>query len=73
MQRYQTNCQTTTDGRIFNFWDTVNVKKCHYYNYIEHLNKVLPKINKKGGDATGYRIAVCSHFNSLKFKDMNKV
>ena len=43
--------QQLVDG-ISTFWDTVDVRKCH--RYIGHLNKVLPKIIEKSGDATGY-------------------
>ena len=46
-----TTKQQLVDG-ISTFWNTVDVRKC--CQYIGHLNKVLPKIIEKSGDATGY-------------------
>ena len=46
-----TTKQQLVDG-ISTIWNTVDVRKCCWY--IGHLNKVLPKIIEKGGDATGY-------------------
>ena len=37
---------------IFLLWNTVNVSKCT--RYIRHLCKVIPKVIKVEGDATGY-------------------
>ena len=37
---------------IKRFWDTVDTHKC--CRYINHLNKVLPKVIELHGDATGY-------------------
>jgi len=44
-----TTKQQMVDG-ISTFWDKVDVRKCCHY--IGHLNKILPKIIEKGGDAT---------------------
>ena len=46
-----TNKQQLVDG-ISTSWNIVDGRKCR--RYIRHLNKVLPKIIGKGGDATGY-------------------
>ena len=45
------NKQELIDG-ILTFWSTVNEYKC--CKYIRHLQKVIPKVIEKGGDATGY-------------------
>ena len=45
------NKQELIDG-ILTFWSTVNEHKC--CKYIRHLQKVIPKVIEKGGDATGY-------------------
>ena len=45
------NKQELIDG-ILTFWSTVNEHKCS--KYISHLQKVIPKVTEKGGDATGY-------------------
>ena len=37
---------------ILKFWDTVTVAKCT--KYINHLNKVIPKVIELQGSATGY-------------------
>ena len=37
---------------ITQFWNTVRVAKCE--KYIGHLNKVIPAVIEKEGDATGY-------------------
>ena len=37
---------------ITRFWTTVDIHKCR--RYIHHLDKVLPKVIEKSGDATGY-------------------
>ena len=37
---------------ILSFWSTVDEHKC--CKYIRHLQKVIPKVIEKGGDATGY-------------------
>ena len=37
---------------INQFWTTVTVRKC--FRYIGHLQKVLPRVIEKNGDATGY-------------------
>lgn len=37
---------------IIQFWDTVSIAKCR--KYINHLNKVIPKVIDVGGEATGY-------------------
>ena len=34
------------------FWRTVTVEKCR--RYIQHLNKVIPKIIEVEGEATGF-------------------
>ena len=46
---------TTKDelvGGIKAFWETVTVSKCR--KYISHLRKVIPRVIKLNGDATGY-------------------
>ena len=45
------NKEQLVDG-IRRFWDTVDKNKC--LRYIGHLNKVLPAVVEKRGDATGY-------------------
>ena len=46
----------TTKEQLVNgikaFWATVDVDKCN--KYINHLNKVIPKVIELEGDATGY-------------------
>lgn len=37
---------------ILKFWETVTVQKCN--KYINHLNKVIPRVIELRGDATGY-------------------
>ena len=37
---------------ILTFWDTVTIAKCT--KYINHLNKVIPKVIELEGGATGY-------------------
>ena len=37
---------------ILRFWATVDFVKCQ--KYIQHLDKVIPKVIKLNGDATGY-------------------
>ena len=44
------NKEQLVDG-IIRFWSTLDAHKCH--RYINHLQKVLPKVIEKG-DATGY-------------------
>ena len=44
------NKQEVIDG-IVAFWNTID-KQCA--KYIGHLQKVIPKVIEKGGDATGY-------------------
>ena len=39
-------------GGVFQFWETVDVAK--YRKYIDHLDKVLPKVIELDGAATGY-------------------
>lgn len=39
------------DG-ISNFWETVTVEKCN--RYINHLNKVIPRVIELNGEPTGY-------------------
>ena len=46
-----TTKQELIDG-ILDFWSTVDEHKCR--RYINHLNKVLPKVIELSGDATGY-------------------
>ena len=46
-----TNKQELIDG-IQSFWRTVYVQKC--CRYINHLQKVLPKVVQVQGEATGY-------------------
>ena len=43
--------QELVDG-ILKFWETVDVAKCT--RYIRHLKKVLPRVIKLNGEATGY-------------------
>ena len=43
--------QELIDG-ILKFWETVSIKKCN--RYINHLNKVIPKVIELEGAATGY-------------------
>ena len=38
--------------RIKRFWATVDTHKCN--KYIDHLNKVIPRVIELDGDATGY-------------------
>lgn len=45
------NKQQLVDG-IVAFWDTIDVYKCR--RYINHLQKVLPTVIEKNGNATGY-------------------
>lgn len=45
------NKQQLVDG-IINFWKTVDEHKC--CRYIEHLDKVLPKVIEVHGEPTGY-------------------
>ena len=45
------NKEELIDG-ISAFWDTVDVYKCR--RYINHLNKVLPKVIEVRGEPTGY-------------------
>ena len=37
---------------ILEFWVTVTIQKCN--KYINHLNKVIPRVIELRGDATGY-------------------
>ena len=37
---------------INSFWATVDENKCCHY--INHLRKVIPKVNEVNGEATGY-------------------
>ena len=37
---------------IIRFWETVTVEKCN--KYINHLNKVIPRVIELEGAATGY-------------------
>ena len=46
-----TTKQQLIDG-IKLFWETITVTKCN--NYINHFKKVLPKVIKLNGAATGY-------------------
>ena len=46
-----TTKQQLIDG-IKPFWETITVTKCN--KYINHLKKVLPKVIKLNGAATGY-------------------
>ena len=46
-----TTKQELMDG-IVRFWETVTVEKCN--KYINHLNKVIPRVIKLEGAATGY-------------------
>ena len=39
-------------GGISKLWETVTVEKCN--RYINHLNKVLPKVIELNGEPTGY-------------------
>ena len=43
--------QELIDG-ILKFWETVSIEKCN--RYINHLNKVIPKVIELEGAATGY-------------------
>ena len=43
--------QELIDG-IVRFWETVTVEKCN--RYINHLNKVIPRVIELEGAATGY-------------------
>ena len=43
--------QELIDG-IVSFWETVTVEKC--CKYINHLNKVIPRVIELEGAATGY-------------------
>ena len=43
--------QEVIDG-ILKFWETVSIEKCN--RYINHLNKVIPKVIELEGAATGY-------------------
>ena len=43
--------QELVDG-ILKFWETVSIEKCN--RYINHLNKVIPKVIELEGAATGY-------------------
>ena len=49
----------TTKDQLVNgikaFWATVDVAKCN--KYINHLNKVVPKVIELEGDATGYYLS----------------
>lgn len=46
-----TNKQDLVDG-IARFWLTMEIHKC--CRYIDHLQKVLPRVIEKGGEATSY-------------------
>lgn len=37
---------------IIQFWNTVSIAKCR--KYINHLNKVIPRVIELNGEATGY-------------------
>ena len=37
---------------VLQFWDTVAVEECT--KYVNHLNKVIPKVIDLQGSATGY-------------------
>ena len=43
--------QELVDG-INSFWDTIDIYKCN--RYINHLQKVLPRVIETNGDATGF-------------------
>ena len=43
--------QELIDG-ILRFWETVTIEKCN--KYINHLNKVIPRVIELEGQATGY-------------------
>ena len=43
--------QELIDG-ILQFWETVTIEKCN--KYINHLKKVIPRVIKLDGVATGY-------------------
>ena len=45
------NKQELVDG-INAFWNTVDAHKC--CKYIDHLQKVLPKVIEVNGEPTGY-------------------
>lgn len=52
--RREVNPQTKDElvAEITKFLDTVTVEKCQ--KYINHLKKVIPKVIKLNGAATGY-------------------
>ena len=44
--------QSQLAAGIMRFWDTVDVQKCN--KYINHLQKVIPRVVDLEGAATGY-------------------